>query len=187
GVVVVTQQPRQQPGMQPVPVPPPPNEPPPRRTSMFAAAPTFHLPLVGVLAGQRAYGGGINVHVGYALGNVSIAFSPALLYYGNGEKSEAYFTLGAIARYTLLREAVIHPFGEIGIDLGIPIAHGGSSGPTLTERAFALGVSAAIGAELDLSDNFSLQLAARATACVDIGHLLGDVMFTPFLGLVYYR
>ncbi len=187
---VVVPPPQQQPVAQPVPiqasvqVQPQPNEPPARRTPMFAVVPTFHLPLVGALAARGAFGGGLNVHAGYALGNLSIAFSPSLLYYSNGPSHEALLTLGAIIRYTLLREVVIHPFGEIGIDLAFPFAQ--STTYPLTGRTTSLGLSAAIGAELDVSDNFSLQLGARATALVDL-NITYDVLFTPFFGVVYYR
>ena len=193
GTVMVQPAPVQPVQVQPQQPPQPvPDEPPPRRTPMFGVAPSFHLPLVGNYAANNTYGGGLNLYAGYAFGNLSIAFSPGLFYYrGRGGFGELNLSLGATGRYTFLRDVIIHPFVELGLEYWLAI-----TGTPLSHRGGGVGVSAALGAEIDVTDHLSLQVAARAlliagglessitTATNDI---VADFLLTPFVGLVYYR
>jgi len=171
----------------PPPVQPPPPEAPPRQTFMAAAVPTFHLPLLGGLAASHAYGGGLNVHVGYAFGNVAVAFSPGLFYYGNGTNGELAVTLGAVLRYTILREVVVHPFGELGLDYAIILGADSTAAPLSNRTNASIGASLAIGAEYDVTDHLSLQLAVRAAGLYSVSNGNADLLLTPYFSVVYYR
>lgn len=171
----------------PPPVQPPPPEAPPRQTFMAAAVPTFHLPLLGGLAASHAYGGGLNVLVGYAFGNLALAFSPGLFYYGNGTNGEVAYSLGAVLRYTILRDVVIHPFGELGLDYAGIFGAESTAGPLSNRTNPSIGGSLALGAEYDVTDHLSLQLAVRASALYGLGNGNGDLLFTPYFSVVYYR
>jgi outer membrane autotransporter protein len=161
---------------------------------MLSVNPTVHIPLAGALASVGAFGGGLNVLAGYAWGNFSAAFSPGLFYYRNGNNvDEAIFTLGAVLRYTILRDFVIHPFAELGVDYVLQIGANGADASSLTHRAGGAGGSLAIGAEYDVTRNFSLQLAVRGSIIgggderSTTNPLVFDFMLTPFASLVFYR
>lgn len=184
-------------GQQPQPQPQPPqqqqqqpgeDEPPPRRSLLIGASPTFHIPLIGSYATGGAYGGGLNVQVGYGFGNLSIAFSPGIFYYrGRNGLDDVAFSLGAIIRYTFLRDVIIHPFIEVGVDYWGYLDYS----PRISGRTFGIGASGVIGAEYDVTDHISLQLAARITGVAgDTGTSSGwngDLMLTPFVAFAYYR
>jgi hypothetical protein len=187
GMAVAQPQPQPQPvAVQPQQPPPP--EAPVRRSLLIGAAPTFHIPLLGTYASRGAYGGGLNVHVGYAIGNLSLAFAPGVFYYrGASGADEAVFSLGAFVRYTFLRDVIIHPFVEIGLDYW-----GAINGPGgLSQRDFGIGATGVVGAEYDVTDHISLQLAARVTALAgpqsSTEVWMGDLMLTPFVAFAYYR
>lgn len=105
------------------------------------------------------------------------------------------FPLGVGARWTPLREVMIHPFVEGVIDLHFISAT--LPGNEFSRISATFGVAATLGAELDLAENFSLELGVRAEYILsagawnrffpldrDVGQ--NDFLITPFLGGTYY-
>jgi hypothetical protein len=142
------------------------------------------IPLAGNIASNGGFGGfgsglvGIQTQSGF-----SIAFNLGGRYFANSVSSLPILSIGAVLRYTLLRDVVIHPFGEIGLDLHYPLGGTTEFGRSYPQPQF--GATGAIGVEYDITVHISLELAARATVFGGDGG--ADFVFEPWLGFTYYR
>jgi len=90
-------------------------------------------------------------------------------------------SVAAVFRVSALPKNRFHPFGEIGISLNLPSE---TTGDRTRFRALA-GGDFALGLEIDITPQFSLDLGGRGEVLVrNLSSL--SVYFTPFLGFVTY-
>jgi hypothetical protein len=166
------------------------------------------LPLSGPLSDAGAVGGWVNAAAGWEVPNGLSGFVELGLRYHSGDLPTAWGLLGTPgfsyldvplgigARWTPLREFVIHPYFEGAVDIHVLVITRDSVRSTCDNALISYGLGLTAGLELDLTDTFSIELGARldyifssdawSRRAATAENSRDDLMLTPFLGGTYY-